>query len=517
MELYEFQNELTYNIAVAIYNKNRAIMAQSPTGSGKTVIFSNIVDRYNKKSNNRVLILVHRVEILNQTINTLREWHGIEAQAITADTRTVYDRLCYVAMVETAYRRIIKRPNFLPSLGMVIIDERHIGNFNKIHSFYQQEIIIGFSATPLASNKKEPLNKYFDTIVCGPQINELIACGALVQNHTYSVKGVRRSALKIKAGEFDEKFMGDEFSKLRNVKNTIISYQSISHDTKAICYNCNIEHSKIMNRAWIDAGYQSRHVDGETPEDERAEIFAWFKVTPKAILNNVGVATMGYDEPSIQTVIVNRATTSPVLSIQMGGRGSRPFEGKDFFTILDMGGNYRNDAHGDWNSDRDWSSVFHNPPKGREKLGAQPVKECPNCMGIIPLNISICPLCGYELPKAVVFYDTKNIQLELITKNINVAELIEKNIHYKDFYTLCQIGYKIGAFIKHKTKGNITDEIVNKAVHEVMIKAEEWSTLKKRPFDRTVKWLAKKSLIDAMGYNPNKTKNSTNVQSIENI
>jgi superfamily II DNA or RNA helicase len=499
---FGFQEDIITSVAEEIYHGNDSVFVQCPTGGGKTVIFSTISNRFYNKSKKRVLIGVHRSEIQAQTIKTLKNWYDIDAQAITSDTIGVRDRPVYVAMVETINRRILKNPKFLPPIGMLILDERHLGNFNKIHQHFQDCINIGFSATPLAANKQHPLKDYYKKIVCGPQIQELIKIGALVQNHTFSIPGVKRDKLIITNGKFDEKFMGDEFSKIRNVQNTIRNYEELCPDTKAICYNCNVEHSIVMHNAWKEAGYLSYHVDDSTPTDLRKEIFRRFETNPKAILNNVGIATMGYDNPSIQTVIVNRATTSVVLAIQMGGRGSRPFPGKNYFTILDMGGNYRNDAHCDWNSDRNWNDAFYNPPRGRDKLGAPPVKDCPNCHAIIAIQCLTCPICGFTLPKPRMEYDAKTIHLELVTKNIDVEKLIEQNAHFAEFYSLCQIGYKIGGYVKNKTGGNITPAVAKKALEETRSKAELWCKIKNRDFDRTVKWLSKKALCEAMNYNP---------------
>lgn len=502
MQLREYQEDLNNEVIWEISKGVNYIMVQLPTGGGKTVCFGDMTYRFISKLAKRVLICVHRKELMNQCGKTFSEWYGINVQCITAETTQIYDRPCYIAMVETINRRLAKNPYFLPPIGMVILDERHMGNFNKIHKYFGNSINIGFSATPLSANKKEPLNKYYEKIVCGPQIQELIKLGALVQNHTYSIEGVKREKLKIVNGRFDEKFMGDEYSKLRNVKNTIINYEAICPNTKAICYNCNIEHSRVMHQAWVEAGYQSRWVDDTTSDEDRKNIFRWFEETPKSILNNVGIAAMGYDNPSIQTVIANRATTSPTLPIQWGGRGSRPFEDKEFFTILDMGGNYK--VHGDWNSDRDWEDVFYNPPKKNNiKLGAQPVKDCPNCKALIPMQARICHICGFEIHVAPIKYDAKPIALELITKyisSIDEEKLIKQNEHRKTFYSLCQIGWKIGAYVKHRSGGYISDEVASKTLEEVRKKAENWCKIKNIPYDKTVKWLSKKTLFEAMGY-----------------
>jgi superfamily II DNA or RNA helicase len=146
-------------------------------------------------------------------------------------------------------------------------------------------------------------------------------------------------------------------------------------ETKTIIFNCNIDHSKKVNEAFGAFGYPSRHLDGEVDEHARRATLLWFKNTPGAILNNIGVLTTGFDEPSLQTVIVNKSTMSLPLWLQMTGRGARPFPEKQFFTIIDMGGNAL--THGDWSDSRDWSYEFQNPDK--PKNGEAPTKVCVGC------------------------------------------------------------------------------------------------------------------------------------------
>lgn len=513
--LDDYQEHQILSISRKFADGKKRIINQLDTGGGKTVEFATISHRYISKSSKRVCIFVHRFELMQQTARTLKEWYNIDAQCITASTKHIYDRKVYICMVETIYRRVLRHAKFLPFIGLNIYDEVHIGNFRKVYDLFPDSLHIGFTATPLSSNKLHPMKNDFEDIVVGPgiqyliQLNKINPNRGLVQNITYSVKGVNRSKLVVKSnGQFDENFMAFEYSKVKHVQNTIAQYELRTPGTKAIVYNCNIQHSILVAQAFRDKGYDVRHVDGSTPEDEREKIFAWFKMTPGSILCNVGVATMGLDVPTIETVIVNRSTESLVLWLQMCGRGGRPCPliNKKFFTIIDMGGNAR--VHGDWNQPRDWENIFFNPPKKKNKQDAAPYKDCMKCHALIPTQSMVCPYCGYIYERKEVVYDSKIIELELVTKNLDVKLMMEANSSKKDYYTLFQIENNLITQVKYKTKGNITDDVVDKAWNAYLPLIEDWCTLTGKVFKK-MKGFCHKHMNDKfkeLGWVPSKLK-----------
>jgi hypothetical protein len=105
---------------------------------------------------------------------------------------------------------------------------------------------------------------------------------------------------------------------------------------KGIVFAASVEHSKDLADAFLAAGIAARHVDGATPGDERAGIFAWMREPGARVLCNVGVATEGYDEPSISVVLLARPTKSRVLYSQMIGRGTRLCDGKADLLVIDL-------------------------------------------------------------------------------------------------------------------------------------------------------------------------------------
>jgi len=112
----------------------KRVIFQLATGGGKTVTFAAIINRYLIKSQKKVLILVHREELLLQAYKTLFRWYEIVSVPVTANNTYLANSMVYVAMVETASNRLKKNKNYFGNIGMVIVDECHLGNFKKLYS-----------------------------------------------------------------------------------------------------------------------------------------------------------------------------------------------------------------------------------------------------------------------------------------------------------------------------------------------------------------------------------------------
>lgn len=504
-QLRPYQVNAINNLAQKVSQGKRKIIFQLATGGGKTVTFAGLVQRFLAKQQKRILILVHREELLKQARRTIYEWCDIVAVPIKAGVDYLPDTLVYIAMVETANNRLKKNPNYFGNVGLVIVDECHLGNFKKLYSFFPKSLIIGFTATPISGSKKDPLKNHFEDIVCGVDIPELIASGSLVKNKTYHIENVKRKELAVKNGDFDERQMAGVYSSSRHVQNCIAAYKKYAFGTKTLVFNCNIEHSKKVNDAFLAFGYPSRHLDGEASESERAATLKWYHSTPGAILNNVGVLTTGFDEPSVQSVIVNKSTKSEPLWLQMTGRGSRPYPGKETFTIVDMGGNAW--ELGDWCNSRNWGDKFFNPDKPSEG-GEAPQKICVNkdCSVLIHLSQKICPHCG-TLNQRVVKYDQAPVKLELLNGQspiiINVLVLVNEyagkkkadGTPYNEHVVLHIMKREIVSHVKHKWHlKSIDDKTAYKLLQIFQDKVREWCAIKEKKYSQwyrnvTQEWL----------------------------
>lgn len=482
MNLRPYQDNFVSNLSRSVA-KNKQVIGQAATGSGKTVIFSTIANRFK----GGVLILVHRIELLQQTRRTLYDMYGISAQIIVSGMRTIPDNRVYIGMVESANKRISQ----LKNIGLVIIDEAHRAEFNKIHRHFESAYTIGFTATPLAANKKEPLKKYYNDIVCCIDIPELIKLGSLCQNITYAPKDiVDRESLKVKGNDFETGLMSASFSKPRYVVSVINSYKKIADNTKAIVFNCGIEHSKLVADAFIAAGYNAKHLDGAS--EARDHIIKWFKTTPNAILCNCDIATTGFDVPDIETVIVNISTMSMPLWMQMCGRGSRPTPAKSAFTIIDMGGNAVN--MGDWDTPRNWEDIFWNPPKASKGDGVAPVKLCPECDAIIPAQSQTCKYCGFAYPPKEMELEELLNDFVVVTKGIDVNNIMERHKEKKEYFPFFNIGTTL-AYQAKQTVPKMTDENAEFILSKYHELAKEWAHKRNKKYNQWHKDRAKEHLF----------------------
>jgi superfamily II DNA or RNA helicase len=193
----------------------------------------------------------------------------------------------------------------------------------------------------------------------------------------------------MKGDDYDTSQMAQRYSERKVYAGVLSNYARLCDRKKAIVFASNIASSQEICDAFQMAGYPARHVDGEMSKKERAAVLRWFKNSPDGILCNCDLMTTGYDEPTIEVVILYRATASLPLFMQMVGRGSRVTETKKRFIILDFGNNIQ--SHGYWEQDREWSLK---KKQMRKKAGVAGVKSCPNCEALIPPSTRVCKYCG---------------------------------------------------------------------------------------------------------------------------
>jgi superfamily II DNA or RNA helicase len=497
----EYQVKQIDGIADMVGKGFRRIVGQLATGGGKTVMFAGLTKRYLAANPDKnVLIAVHREELMDQARRTLYDWYGIIAEKVVSTTKTLPSAKVWATMIETANNRLKKRPEYFPNVGLIIIDEAHVGNFKKLLAYFPKAIVIGFTATPIYPSKKYPMKKDYEAIVTGIDIKGLIETWqddhtqGLVPNMTFVVTNVDKQELAGIArgadGDYAQGALGDVYSSGKHVANCVDAYERFLIGKKTIVFNCNISHNSLVNTAFVDRGYNSRTLTGSDTKEYRREVLAWFKATPDAILNNVGILVAGFDEPSVLGVIENLSTLSLSKWLQTTGRGSRPYPGKDFFVIVDMGNNAR--THGDWCAERDWAEIFNNPGKPKEG-GIGAIKLCPECECMIAPSSKTCKFCGAIIaagngPK----YDTQGVDFELFSDPvIDVKALIENTSDKKDYYSLHAIKNKI---VNHYKVESMNDDVAYKVLAAYQEKVAEWCKEKGKPYNQwhkntTAEWL----------------------------
>ena len=361
--LYDFQEADLNRIFDVLQNnsQNYNLLYQLPTGGGKTVIFSEIVRRYIQNYNKKVVILTHRIELCKQT-SVMLSGFDVKNKVINSKVKELPDQdqyMCFVAMVETLNNRLNDEKLNLEDIGLVIIDEAHYNSFRKLFKFFENCFILGVTATPLSSNIKLPMKDNYQQLIVGDDIPTLIKNGFLAQAETYNYD-VELNTLKIGInGDYTVKSSESLYTNSLMQSKLVSAYEDFSKGKKTLIFNNGIHTSKEVYYSFKKAGYDVRHLDNTNTKQERKEILKWFKETPDSILTSVSILTTGFDEPSVESVILNRATRSLTLYFQMIGRGSRILENKKTFQVIDLGNNFI--RFGPWNQTIDWQHIFKSP------------------------------------------------------------------------------------------------------------------------------------------------------------
>ena len=337
------------------------LLYQLPTGGGKTVIFSEITRRYIRDTGKKVMILTHRIELCGQTATMLNEF-GVTNKVISSDVKELpvpNEFMCFVAMVETLNNRLRDKILNLDNIGLMIIDEAHYNSFGKLFKFYQKGVVLGVTATPLSSNVTLPMNETYDELIVGESIASLINMGFLARAEISSFH-VGLTSLKIgRNGDYTVSSSERLYTNNAMQDKLLGAYHETSLGKKTLIFNNGIATSQYVYAMFREAGYDVKHLDHTHSARERREILDWFRNKPDAILTSVSILTTGFDEPTIESIILNRATRSLTLYFQMIGRGSRVIPGKKEFSVIDLGNNLS--RFGRWDSEVDWAGIFRNP------------------------------------------------------------------------------------------------------------------------------------------------------------
>lgn len=368
-----------------------ALFHPAVESSGKTVIMADMATKASNK-HNRVLFLVHRKELKDQTLSTLR-WWGADMNYVE------------VGMVQTIVRRLPK--TIKPKL--IITDENHhclAKSYRKIYDYFPDARLVGFTATPVRLNGSG-LGDVNDILIEGPTTQELIEWGNLAPFKYYAPKVIDTSKLKIKRGEYVAKDIDDMFRKKAIWGDVVKHYKKLSDGKQAICYCSGIAQSERMADEFNQAGIITKHIDGETPKVERDETIENFRQGKIMILCNVDLISEGFDVPDCNTAILLRPTRSLGLFIQQSMRPMR-YKPEKTAIIIDHVGNVG--RFGTPDIEREWKL---DPKKETNTtiLEKNPVKQCPECFYTLPRAYTRCE-CGYEFKAEEK--ETKQIDSELV-------------------------------------------------------------------------------------------------------
>lgn len=433
MQLRPYQADLVAKIRASLAAGKKAPLVVSPTGSGKTAIFSHIAAGASARRN-RVIVLTHRREIMQQTIKSMHRL-GVTCGQVAAGRPMTAD-LIQVASVPTLIRRLA----LVPRPDLIITDECHHttekNTFGRIHAYWSTVPNIGFTATPCRLDGVG-LGDCYDDMIEGPTIRWLVDEGWLSVPVLYRPPEEVGAQYHIKRGDYDQAEQAEVMSRRKIVGDVIDHYRKHLDGLPVIVSCVSVEHAKLMAAVFVGAGYQARAVWGDMPDSDREDALAGLGDGRVQVITFADLIGEGVDIPAVAGVIMLRRTLSTGLYLQIVGRALRPLyaEGADMETregrragqlagpkpraiILDHAGNYA--IHGHVLADRAWSLA-----STRESMRGQapPVTTaCPACYGIWPGKPRACPACGYSFmaeETAARVAELKVIEGELVEAGID--------------------------------------------------------------------------------------------------
>lgn len=445
-ELRPYQAKAIQDTRQAYADGHKAPCLVLPTGSGKSVCAGAIISAA-KDNGKRAVFVVHRQELARQMANTLRGF-GVEPAFIMAGKPEDPTNPVQIASIGTLKNRL----NRYAEPDLIIFDEsQHVlaNQWLTVRETWNKAKILGLTATPCRLDGK-PLRKFFDALVIGPTVSDLIGLGALTPYDYYAPSVVDTSHMQSNRSDYTKDALSAFSMKREIIGDNIEQYRKLAMGKRNIVFACNVKHSlEIVNR-YNDAGIPAAHLDGETPQDEREKTLEKFARGEILVLSNVELFGEGFDLPAIEVVSLLRPTLSTSLYLQQVGRALRPCKelGKERAIILDHVGNY--ERHGMPDDDRQWSLKGGLLKRNTSAKSTEPtvrVQRCPECF-FAHKPAKSCPLCGHvyinengvkEVAGELVLLGTKEHQDALkneIKKVATYEELvkIEKERNYKTWW-----------------------------------------------------------------------------------
>jgi len=388
--LYEDQEKIVSDVRASM-RKYKRILIRAETGSGKSVVASYMIQSAISKGHSCAFV-VPRKELLRQMSETFREFAINHSFVAAGKPFNPYSK-AHICTVGTLVNRLdIINPT------IIFIDESHYGSgqLDKIIQYYTAKgvWVVGLTATP--DNKH--LHRWYQHMVHGPTIKELIAKKRLSDFRYFAPSTPDLSGIKTVAGEYSHGQL-DQFMREQRVLigDAVKHYREHAMGRLNMTFCTSIQHSEMVSAAFRDAGIPSVHMDGNTPEDQRRRIARAFATREVLNITSVDLLLFGYDLASasgIKTACVEsmsdlRPTKSRNTQRQKIGRVLRY---KDFpAMIFDHAGNYL--VHDMPDGDIEWSLEA---PIEKDKGGKSsvPTRQCKRCF-FVHRPAPKCPECGY--------------------------------------------------------------------------------------------------------------------------
>jgi len=387
-------------------------LAVLPTGAGKTVVFAWIAQQAARKGN-RVMILVHRDFLLDQTSEQLAELgvpHGIIAPGYPQT-----NDLVQVASVFTVVRRLGR----IPEPVLIIIDEAHhapAGQWDKVISYYHNARILGVTATP---DRMDNRRLGFDGLYVGATVKQLTADGWLVPARVYAppivadLAGLRAP----RSGDYTRADIEGRLDRATVTGDAVKHYLRYAKGLPGVVFCCSVDHARHVAATFTAAGVPAKHIDGSMTKLERKRLVRELRDGVIKLLVSCELISEGFNLPEVAVAILLRPTQSLGLYLQQVGRVLRPAPGKTHAIILDHVGNCI--RHGLPDDERDWT--LDGDKRKRRTDNVIPLVTCTNCFAVYAPNQLKCPQCDHV--RELQARDTQPVNVDGELEEVNASTI----------------------------------------------------------------------------------------------
>lgn len=412
VQLRPYQSQLKRDVYAAWQGGARNVLAVAATGSGKTVIFSDIMNEYAAAS----VAIAHRQELVSQISLALAR-NGVRHRIIGAASTA---RACVAAHLRETGRNyvdpnarravagvdtLVRMPSGDPwfaSVGLWIQDETHhvlaANKWGTAAAMFPNAYGLGVTATPERADGKglgRHADGLFDRMVHAPGMRDLIRAEYLTDYRIFAppsdldLSGVTLSA----GGDYSPDPLRKAVHKSHILGDVVQHYLRIAAGKRGITFAVDVEAATEQAAAFRAAGVPAEVVSAKTPDAVRAGIIRKLAAGELLQLVNVDLFGEGFDLPAIEVVSMARPTQSFPLFSQQFGRSLRLMDGKAHALIIDHVGNVH--RHGLPDAPREWSLDRRERRSKSAASDVVPVRTCPKCTGTYDRIIGpTCPYCG---------------------------------------------------------------------------------------------------------------------------
>ena len=408
IKLFDYQEDMKERIEKAL-RLHRSVMAQMPTGTGKTYLLTAVIDSF--VSNNpmeKVWIVAHRRELVSQIDETVRKFRSYSASNASFLLSSV--KAMSIQWLMRHYDEIEEEP------GMIVIDEAHHAlakTYKEMWERFPNAKFLGLTATPCRLNGKG-FTDLFDVLVQSWSVPEFISKGRLATYDFVSIKsdGVTQRLIdslqkRGADGDYQNKEMDMLLNKKPSIERLYRSLEEYGKDRKGIVYAINISHAQKITKLYQEHGVKAIAIDSKTPATERQQDIEAFKKGDIQVLVNVDIFSEGFDCPDVEFVQLARPTLSLAKYLQMVGRGLRVAKGKKNCVIIDNVGLYR--VFGLPSQVWNWNAMFEGKLKvGKKKETAKErefflMSKVQDCIQIHPDSEMIMVMSHEELLQTIQY------------------------------------------------------------------------------------------------------------------